>query len=99
MEASATAVHICPPSEISTEKFPARPAPDDYVYTFDKSSMQDPLLPASGAPKSKQVSYTLVKSMLNYITYGHILLNDLQNCFTRICFLFRILIFPKISDY
>ncbi|XP_038877930.1 phosphoglucan, water dikinase, chloroplastic [Benincasa hispida] len=61
MEASATAVHIFPPSDsstdnfpISTEKFPARTAPDEYVFTFEKSSMEDPLLPPSGFPYSKQ---------------------------------------------
>ncbi|TYK17008.1 phosphoglucan [Cucumis melo var. makuwa] len=57
MEASATGVHICPPSDsspnnfpISTDKFPARTAPDEYVFTFEKSSMEDPSLP----PDSKQ---------------------------------------------
>ncbi|XP_023526016.1 phosphoglucan, water dikinase, chloroplastic-like isoform X2 [Cucurbita pepo subsp. pepo] len=50
MEASATSVHIYPPSDTSTDNFPARTAPDEYVFSFEKSSMQDPLLPASGAP-------------------------------------------------
>ncbi|KAG7018463.1 Phosphoglucan, water dikinase, chloroplastic [Cucurbita argyrosperma subsp. argyrosperma] len=54
MEASATSVHIYPPSDTSTDNFPARTAPDEYVFSFEKSSMQDPLLPASGAPYPTQ---------------------------------------------
>lgn len=70
MEASATAVHICPPSDISPDNFPVRTAPDEYVFSFQKSSVQDPLLPASGATYSKQVSYTVFESFLNGITYS-----------------------------
>ncbi|XP_022979657.1 phosphoglucan, water dikinase, chloroplastic-like isoform X2 [Cucurbita maxima] len=54
MEASATSVHIYPPSDTSTDNFPARTAPDEYVFSFEKSSMQDPLLPASGTPYPTQ---------------------------------------------
>lgn len=91
MEASATGVHICPPSDsstnnfpIGTDKFPARTAPDEYVFTFGKSSMEDPSLPPSGAPYSKQVPYTVVKSFLNDVGTYLPSLKDLQNCFTRI---------------
>ncbi|XP_022955527.1 phosphoglucan, water dikinase, chloroplastic-like isoform X4 [Cucurbita moschata] len=62
MEASATSVHIYPPSDTSTDNFPARTAPDEYVFSFEKSSMQDPLLPASGAPYPTQVSYNGISS-------------------------------------
>lgn len=65
MEASATSVHIYPPSDTSTDNFPARTAPDEYVFSFEKSSMQDPLLPASGAPYPTLVTYNAVKSFLN----------------------------------
>lgn len=96
MEASATGVHICPPSDsspnnfpISTDKFPARTAPDEYVFTFEKSSMEDPSLP----PDSKQVPYTVVKPFLNDTWTYLPSLKDLQNCLTRIFILIVYLFF------
>lgn len=95
MEASATAVRIYPPSDtsadnfpISTDDFPARTATDEYVFTFEKSSMEDPLLPASEASYSKQVSDTVDKLFLNDVWTYLPSLKDLQYCFTRICSLF-----------
>ena len=71
MDASASAVHISLSSDGSTDNFPVKTAPDEYVLDFQKSSEQDPLLRASGAPYSKKV----VKSSLNDITYGHFFLS------------------------
>ncbi|KAG7029097.1 Phosphoglucan, water dikinase, chloroplastic [Cucurbita argyrosperma subsp. argyrosperma] len=51
---SASAVHISLSSDGSTDNFPVKTAPDEYVLDFQKSSEQDPLLRASGAPYSKK---------------------------------------------